>query len=116
MSHSATVFVPNRHLHVWTVHPGVDGGARELPRIRDVRVDLWDLLRRISLLVEDVHLREGSGEKLCPSLGIRAVFPSHTHCVGGTSVRIHERRRIWESRVLLQFCVCADRKLDDVPY
>lgn len=38
------------------------------------------ILRRVSLLIENVHVREGESEEFCEDVGFCAVFASNTYC------------------------------------
>ena len=58
---------------------GLQRGAR-LQRVRDLRVDLRPLLRRLQLLPQDVHLREGPRQELCQGMGVRTVLHGDTQC------------------------------------
>lgn len=46
---------------------------RGLQRLRRLHMDLRGILRRLPLLTQNVHLREGQGKELCPGMGVRPV-------------------------------------------
>lgn len=87
VSDRPAVPVPGVRVHVRRVHTGADNGARRPAGIRDVRVGVRHVLRRVQLLVEDVHVRTGPGPEFRPHLGIRPVLAGHTDRTGRADIR-----------------------------
>jgi len=84
---SQTVPVPGVRVHVRRVHTGADHGPRRPAGVRHVRVGVRHVLRRVPLLAQDVHVREGPGPEFRPHLGLCPVLAGHTHRPRGAHIR-----------------------------
>lgn len=85
--HRPAVPVPGVRVHVRRVHTGADHGPRRPAGLRDVRLGVRHVLRRLPLLAQDVHVRAGARPQFRAHLGLRPVLAGHTHRVGRAHIR-----------------------------
>ena len=86
MSDLQAIFVPSRFIHGRSFYFGFHC-RRRLQWIRSLCLDLWHFQWWLSLCVKDVHLREGSSQKLCSCLGICPIQHVHSKCYWHPSFR-----------------------------
>lgn len=84
---SSNKLISGGSVHVWHLNPCPNSCSWQQARIYPVCLDLRDLLWRLPLLSQDVHIRESQGKELCKDLGFCAMFPSHPYCYRGTYFR-----------------------------